>query len=185
VSHEGKVELTAFGGGDIYSADYDNLISQISNQIDSNTKGNLKKGKREFQGNYGITGLNNLFQQQGGQFSAPANPPLGRGGGVIIWLMHSLSSGDLRDWAECNFSTTTPLQKIVSKVALMGAMQKYFDFGMQLMCGLPKVLLSFFVHLHFLSILHSTPYYDILGYSFGYCGRLELYSCSYQQNGRI
>jgi len=88
VSHEGQVELKAYGGGNIFSANYDDLISQISDQIDKNTK------------------------------------------------------GELRDWAECGFSTTTPLQKIVSKVTLMGAMQKYFSYGMYLMCGLPKVTLK-------------------------------------------
>lgn len=87
VSHEGQVELKAFGSGSIYSANYDDLISQISDQIDKNTK------------------------------------------------------GELRSWAESSFSTTTPLQKIVSKVTLMGAMQKYFSYGMYLMCGLPKVTL--------------------------------------------
>jgi len=87
VAHEGKLELVAFGSGNIHSANYADLISQISDQIDLYTK------------------------------------------------------GDIRDWAECNFSTTTPLEKIVSKVALMGAMQKYLDFKSRLLCGLPKVTL--------------------------------------------
>jgi len=87
VSHEGKIELVASAGGNISTTNYDSLISQISDQIDKNTK------------------------------------------------------GDLREWAECNFSTTTSLQKIVSKVVLMGAMQKYFDFKLELCCGLPRVTL--------------------------------------------
>jgi hypothetical protein len=41
VSHEGKMELGASGGGNIHSADYSSLIGQLSNQIDKNTKGML------------------------------------------------------------------------------------------------------------------------------------------------
>jgi len=87
VSHEGKLDLVATSGGNIYSANYSNLISQISDQIDQNTK------------------------------------------------------NDLRNWVECDFSTTTPLQKVVSKVALMGAMQQYFSYKFEFCCGLPKVTL--------------------------------------------
>jgi len=88
VSHEGKMELEALGGGNIHSADYSSLIGQLSDQIDKNTK------------------------------------------------------GDIRNWIECSFSTTTPESKIVSKVVLMAAMKEYFSYKMSLMCGLPKVTLQ-------------------------------------------
>jgi hypothetical protein len=42
VSHQGKIELTSFGGGNIHSADYDNLIGQLSDQIDKHTKGDIR-----------------------------------------------------------------------------------------------------------------------------------------------
>jgi hypothetical protein len=42
VSHQGKMELEARGGGNIYSADYSDLIEQLSGQIDKNTKGKEK-----------------------------------------------------------------------------------------------------------------------------------------------
>eukprot|EP00026_Physarum_polycephalum_P009562 Phypoly_transcript_09690.p1 GENE.Phypoly_transcript_09690~~Phypoly_transcript_09690.p1 ORF type:complete len:349 (+),score=45.67 Phypoly_transcript_09690:292-1338(+) len=87
VSHEGKMELNAVGGGNIYSADYSDLIGQLSEGIDKNTK------------------------------------------------------GDIKDWIECSFSTTTPVSKIVSKVVLMAAMKEYFTYKMSLECGLPKVTL--------------------------------------------
>lgn len=87
VSHEGKIKLKVTGGGDIYSADYDGLISNISDLIDQNTK------------------------------------------------------GDIREWVECNFSTSTPLKKVVSKLTLMAAMQNYFSYEIGLFCGLPKVTL--------------------------------------------
>eukprot|EP00026_Physarum_polycephalum_P010906 Phypoly_transcript_11092.p1 GENE.Phypoly_transcript_11092~~Phypoly_transcript_11092.p1 ORF type:complete len:346 (+),score=48.87 Phypoly_transcript_11092:111-1148(+) len=87
VSHQGKMDLEAFGGGNIHSADYASLIGQLSDQIDKNTK------------------------------------------------------GEIRNWIECSFSTTTPISKIVSKVVLMAAMKEYFRHKISLLCGLPKVTL--------------------------------------------
>jgi hypothetical protein len=88
VSHEGKIQLVAYSGGDIYSCNYNSLISQISDLVDKNTK------------------------------------------------------DDIRDWIECNFSTTTTTTKIVSKVVLMGAMKNYFSYKFCLCCGLPAVKLE-------------------------------------------
>jgi hypothetical protein len=87
VEHEGKKELKVVGGGNILSADYSSLISQMSDLIDQNTK------------------------------------------------------GDIREWLESDFSTTTPTSRIVSKVVLMGAMKNYFSYKMELCCGLPAVTL--------------------------------------------
>lgn len=39
VSHAGKMQLTAYGTGNIHSADYSSLIGQLTEQIDENTKG--------------------------------------------------------------------------------------------------------------------------------------------------
>jgi len=40
-----------------------------------------------------------------------------------------------------NFSTTTESDKVVASVLMMGALQKYFDYGMCCLCGLPSVTL--------------------------------------------
>ena len=41
VDHKGKLELTAIGGGSIHSANYDDLIGQLSDKIENNTKGGM------------------------------------------------------------------------------------------------------------------------------------------------
>lgn len=88
VEHEGQIELEAHRGGNIYSADYDDLVTQLVSQINAKTKGNV------------------------------------------------------RLWAESSFTTTTQLHSMVSKLALMGAMHKYFTYVMRLECGLPRVTLD-------------------------------------------
>lgn len=43
VDHEGKKQLTVHGNGSILSADWDDLIDQMSEQIDQNTKGDTRQ----------------------------------------------------------------------------------------------------------------------------------------------
>jgi hypothetical protein len=43
VNHEGQIELVAKGGGNIHSADYDYLVSQIVKQIEENTNNDVRK----------------------------------------------------------------------------------------------------------------------------------------------
>lgn len=38
-----------------------------------------------------------------------------------------------------HFSTTTPLQTLIYEGTLLSAMQKYFDYTFETMCGIPKV----------------------------------------------
>lgn len=45
VRHEGQMELTAAINGTLHSANYDNLLDQLSTKIDQNTK--VKKRERE------------------------------------------------------------------------------------------------------------------------------------------
>lgn len=40
-----------------------------------------------------------------------------------------------------NFTTTGPVEKVVGHVQLMGAMQKYFTYGMMTACGIPTITL--------------------------------------------
>ena len=49
--------------------------------------------------------------------------------------------GDIREWIEPNFSTTTPLIKTVGSIVLMGALKNYFAYKFELCCGLPEVTL--------------------------------------------
>merc|ERR1719369_90153 len=43
------------------------------------------------------------------------------------------------DLIQADFSTTTPQQLITTQIMLMASVQKYFDYGMRTMCGIPGV----------------------------------------------
>lgn len=88
VEHEGQLELKAVSMGDLSTANYQELFSQIADAIDERTK------------------------------------------------------GDIRSLIECDFSTTTPHTRLVSKFVLMAGMKQYFKYQLGLMCGLPKVTLT-------------------------------------------
>lgn len=45
-------------------------------------------------------------------------------------------------WAIPDFSTTTDTDRAVGAMMLMGTMQRYFEYGMNLSCGLPAVTLT-------------------------------------------
>ena len=42
----------------------------------------------------------------------------------------------------CNFSTTTPVVKTASQVAMMDAFQQYFEYRLTCICGIPSVTLK-------------------------------------------
>ncbi|XP_046857253.1 uncharacterized protein LOC124450655 [Xenia sp. Carnegie-2017] len=43
------------------------------------------------------------------------------------------------DLITADFSSSTPVQKIVSQIALMSSLQEFFEYRMCLMCGIPAV----------------------------------------------
>jgi hypothetical protein len=49
--------------------------------------------------------------------------------------------GKKRDLVVADFSTTGPIERAASEVVLMSAMQKYFDYRMSTMCGIPSITL--------------------------------------------
>ncbi|KAL0571202.1 hypothetical protein V5O48_010752, partial [Marasmius crinis-equi] len=49
---------------------------------------------------------------------------------------------DLRSWIIPDFSTTTPNDRVVASVLMMGTLQKYFSYRMSLICGIPTVTLE-------------------------------------------
>jgi len=48
---------------------------------------------------------------------------------------------ELRTWIMPSFSTTTPSDRVVASILMMGALQKYFTYTMCLACGIPSVTL--------------------------------------------
>lgn len=52
-------------------------------------------------------------------------------------------SNDLVETLTCNFSTTTPLEKIASQITIMEATKSYFEFIMMIVaCGIPEITLE-------------------------------------------
>lgn len=49
--------------------------------------------------------------------------------------------GKLRDLVVCDFSTTGPIERAASEVALMDAFQAYFEYEMVFGCGIPAITL--------------------------------------------
>ncbi|MDZ8137276.1 MAG: DUF4419 domain-containing protein [Nostoc sp. DedQUE04] len=62
---------------------------------------------------------------------------------VQEWGLHirNYVGADLYRLLECNFSTTTPITHIASHVVMMNAFQKYFDYVMYCVCGIPEITL--------------------------------------------
>ncbi|KAI9373943.1 hypothetical protein BJX61DRAFT_500959 [Aspergillus egyptiacus] len=53
----------------------------------------------------------------------------------------SLVDKEFRDWLLPDFTTTTRSDTVVAAVLMMGTLQKYFTYTMQLTCGIPAVTL--------------------------------------------
>ena len=56
-------------------------------------------------------------------------------------IQNNVKDPDLQAWIMPEFSTTTDSDRAVAAVLMMGAMQKYFSYGMRLRCGIPSVTL--------------------------------------------
>ncbi|KAJ4334734.1 hypothetical protein N0V87_006643 [Didymella glomerata] len=56
-------------------------------------------------------------------------------------IHNNVKDPDLKAWIMPDFTTTTDSDRAVAAVLMMGAMQKYFSYGMCLMCGIPSVTL--------------------------------------------
>jgi hypothetical protein len=56
-------------------------------------------------------------------------------------IAENVKDPELRDWFMPDFSTTVQSDRVVAAVQLMGAMQKYFNYKMTLLCGIPSVTL--------------------------------------------
>lgn len=50
--------------------------------------------------------------------------------------------GDTHELIASTFSTTTPLEKVVSEISLMDAMKSYFDYTVRNLCGLPRITIT-------------------------------------------
>lgn len=57
-------------------------------------------------------------------------------------LIDANTKDDVRAWLEPNFSTTTPKDRLIGRVVLMGAMKHYFSYRSCAACGIPEVTLE-------------------------------------------
>jgi len=49
--------------------------------------------------------------------------------------------GDIQSTLVADFSTTTPIEKIISEIVLMESFKQYFDYGMETCCWIPEIRL--------------------------------------------
>ena len=56
-------------------------------------------------------------------------------------LIDKNTVASVRDFIEPRFSTTTPNDSLIGRVALMGTLKNYFKYGVSMMCGIPQVTL--------------------------------------------
>ncbi|KAJ5155738.1 hypothetical protein N7492_008541 [Penicillium capsulatum] len=56
-------------------------------------------------------------------------------------VQENVADPKLRTWMMPSFSTTTRSDEIVAAVIMMGTMQKYFSYEMEMVCGIPSVTL--------------------------------------------
>ncbi|KAF2438162.1 hypothetical protein P171DRAFT_437225 [Karstenula rhodostoma CBS 690.94] len=57
-------------------------------------------------------------------------------------LLHdNIKDPNLRDWVLPNFTTTTDTDKLSASITMMGTLQKYFVYSLDIACGIPSVTL--------------------------------------------
>nr|CAG4711356.1 unnamed protein product [Naegleria fowleri] len=56
-------------------------------------------------------------------------------------ISKNIKDPSIRDWIMNDFSTTTPLDRMVSSIVLMSTTKSYFDYRFNLCCNLPSVTL--------------------------------------------
>lgn len=54
-------------------------------------------------------------------------------------VIRRVARAEFVDGITADFSTTTPVQKVVSQITLMHSVQEYFKYTMETMCGIPAV----------------------------------------------
>ncbi|KAJ3165979.1 hypothetical protein HDU87_002490 [Geranomyces variabilis] len=60
---------------------------------------------------------------------------------MVKALKDNVTDTELCDWILPAFSTTTPSDVVVGSIVLMASMNSYFDYKMELMCGIPEITL--------------------------------------------
>merc|ERR1711936_504072 len=57
-------------------------------------------------------------------------------------IQANLVDGSIRDMVECNYSTTSAIDRVVSQIALMDTVKNYFSYKVMTMCGIPEIELA-------------------------------------------
>ncbi|KAK5112704.1 hypothetical protein LTR85_011215 [Meristemomyces frigidus] len=60
---------------------------------------------------------------------------------IGLMIQDNVVDPELRQWILPAFSTTTEQDVVIASIAMMASMQKYFDYGARITCGLPSVTL--------------------------------------------
>ncbi|RYE13262.1 MAG: DUF4419 domain-containing protein [Sphingobacteriaceae bacterium] len=60
---------------------------------------------------------------------------------MVKLLKANIKDIEMCDWVLPDFSTTTNDDRVVGSIVLMATMQEYFDYKMNLLCGIPEITL--------------------------------------------
>ena len=56
-------------------------------------------------------------------------------------IQENILDPDFRDWIMPGFTTSTRQDEVIASILMMGSMQKYFKYRVELLCGIPSVTL--------------------------------------------
>lgn len=89
--------------------------------------------------------LRSFFVAHEGQKDLEVISDIADFGAMATQMTHMIAKNvidpELREWVMPAFTTTTYCDTVVGSILFMGAMQKYFSYGMTVCCGLPSVTL--------------------------------------------
>lgn len=108
------------------------IITQFGTYVDNNAE-KLRDRFVDFQGKkeLEVRSAGTLFTAQFGPLSRLMEEQIAK----------NIKDPSVREWVVPNFSTTTPVDRVVGSVLLMATMQKYFGYKFSFCCGLPSVTL--------------------------------------------
>ena len=108
------------------------ILSQISFYVNKHAE-ELRssfvshEGKKEVE----VTGVGSIDTADVGKLAVELTSGMGK----------YLNDKTLREWVLPDFTTTTEDDTVIAAIIMMGTMQKYFEFKMSLVCGIPSVTL--------------------------------------------
>ena len=61
---------------------------------------------------------------------------------MLAAIKDNVKRQDYVDAMHSDFSTSTPVTRINSQLALMASLQEYFEYSQSLLCGIPSIIMD-------------------------------------------